>query len=67
MLSIKQVKQILKDKNISDKDAEMIRDECRELAEIIFEKWQQDKKAGKTPCKQKNVRYDSGTFNSNNF
>ncbi len=43
MLSIKQIKKLLGDENISDKEAEEIRDSFRILAEIIFEKWQRDK------------------------
>ena len=44
MLSIKRVKELLNNPDISDKEAEEIRDNFRMLAEIIFEKWQQDKK-----------------------
>lgn len=43
MLSIEDVKKILKDKNLSDKEAEEIRDGCRNLAEIIFESYQEKK------------------------
>jgi len=43
MLSIEQTKKLLKDPNISDKEIEEIRDGFRMLAEIIFEKWQQEK------------------------
>ena len=43
MISIEETKRILKDKTISDEEAEIIRDEFRALAEIIFEKYQSDK------------------------
>jgi signal-transduction protein with cAMP-binding, CBS, and nucleotidyltransferase domain len=39
MLSIERVKELIKDKNISDEEAKQIRDELRTLAEIIFEQW----------------------------
>jgi len=39
MLSVKKVKELLKDKNTTEKEAEEIRDGCRNLAEVIFEHW----------------------------
>jgi hypothetical protein len=36
-------KKLLNDETISDEKAEKIRDECRDLAEIIFEKWLEEK------------------------
>jgi hypothetical protein len=40
---MEEVKRILKDNAISDEKAEIIRDECRELAKIVFEKYQATK------------------------
>lgn len=42
MLSIERVKEIL-GSNVSDEEAEKIRDGCQSLAEIIFEQWLEDK------------------------
>jgi len=39
MLSIERTKQILKAPNMSDEEAEIVRDEYRALAEVIFEQW----------------------------
>ena len=41
------MKQILKDKSLSDKEVEEIRDGLRGLAEVIFEKWQEEKREGR--------------------
>ena len=49
MLTLEQIKKTLKDSSISDEEALEIRDQLYYLAEIIFEKWQADKKAGKLP------------------
>ena len=49
MLSVEKTKELIDDKNISDEEAKKIRDDIYELAEIIFEKYQADKKAGKLP------------------
>lgn len=49
MLSIEQTRKLLNDPNISDKEVEEIRDDFRILAEIIFEKWQQEKQTKKRP------------------
>lgn len=61
MLSTKRVKELLKDRNLSDEEAEKIRDGFRELAEIVFEKWQADKKtnpeSGPGLNNHRNVRY----------
>jgi len=54
MLSIEKIKELLKDKNIPDQEAEEIRDECRNLAEIVFEKWQTDKRVNSHLYKKKN-------------
>ena len=43
MLSIKQVKELLKDKDISDKEAEKIRDACYEFVELALDKHLSDK------------------------
>ena len=47
MLSIQKVKELLGDKDMSDEEAGEIRDGFYNLAEIIFEKWQVDKKEKK--------------------
>lgn len=47
MLTLNQVKEILKNKDMPDKEAEEIRDGFYNLAEIIFEHW-------KNSLKQKN-------------
>lgn len=39
MLSIERTKELLGRPNISDKEAETIRDSVRSLVELIFEKW----------------------------
>jgi len=44
MLSIERTKELLNDPTLSDKEAEEIRDGLRDLAEIIYEKWQEDRK-----------------------
>ncbi|MFA5348988.1 MAG: hypothetical protein WC309_01290 [Candidatus Paceibacterota bacterium] len=43
MLSIDQVKTILNNQKISDREAEEIRDSFLILAEIIFSKWKEQK------------------------
>lgn len=47
MLTIQQVKTILKNPNMPDKEAEEIRDNFRFLAEIIFEQWKKEKEIKK--------------------
>ncbi len=44
MLSIEEMKKSLNDKSLSDKEVEEIRDGLYGLAEVIFEKWMQEKK-----------------------
>lgn len=39
MLSIKQCKKLIADKNLSDKEVEEIRDELYILANLAFEQW----------------------------
>lgn len=43
MLSVEQAKKILNDPNLSGEEITEIRDSFRSLAEIIFEKWQNEK------------------------
>ena len=43
MLTIERTKKLLNDPGVSDKEAKEIRDSFRVLAEIIFEKWQDEK------------------------
>lgn len=52
MLTIQQFKKTLNDPTISDSEALEIRDQLYSLAEIIFEQWQAEKKAGKLPSSQ---------------
>mgnify|MGYP001217471088 CR=1 FL=1 len=47
MLTLEQVKKILDDPAISDQEALEIRDQLYALAEIIFEKWQQEREAAR--------------------
>lgn len=47
MLSLERTKELLNDPTLSEKEIEEIRDGLRLLAELIFEKWQEDRKAGK--------------------
>ncbi len=49
MLSIEETKKILKNENMSDAEAEEIRDCCQGLAEVIFDKWMEDRKNKKKP------------------
>jgi len=44
MLAIEKVKELIGDPNISDEEAECVRDECRILAEIIFDQWLAEKR-----------------------
>ena len=55
MLSIEQARKILNDPNISDKEIEEIRDGFRMLAEIIFEKWQQEKQTKRVQKQKKHA------------
>ena len=52
MLTLEQMKKLLDDPSIPDDQVLEIRDQLYSLAEIIFEKWQQDKAAGKLPGKK---------------
>jgi len=51
MLTLEQMKKLLNDPTLTDSEILEIRDQLSSLAEIIFEKWHQDKKAGKLPVK----------------
>ena len=42
MISVEEMKTILNDKSLSDEEVREIRDGLRALAEVVFEKWQQD-------------------------
>jgi hypothetical protein len=64
MLTLEQVKKLLNDPAISDAEALEIRDQCYSLAEIIFEKWQQDKAAGKLPVKPGSGQIPDGSRGS---
>ncbi len=43
MLSVERVKELLSDPSLSDTEIEQIRDEFQILAEIIFEKWRDER------------------------
>ena len=43
MLSVQKAKELLNDETISDEKAEKIRDDLYALAEIIFDKWLEEK------------------------
>lgn len=49
MLSIEEVKKIIGDPSITDKEIKVIRDECYSLAEIIYEMWTIE-------CRQKSIK-----------
>ncbi len=49
MLSLERTKELLNDPRLTDKEVEEIRDGFYLLAQIIFEKWREDKKANKHP------------------
>ncbi|GEM_PF-2511613 len=49
MLTLEQMKKLINDPSLTDEQILEIRDQLYALAEIIYEKWQQDKKAGKLP------------------
>jgi len=54
MLTLEQMKKLLGDPSIPDEQVLEIRDQLYALAEIIYEKWEQDKKAGKLPVRTVN-------------
>lgn len=47
MLSVERVKELIGDPSLTDREAERIRDDLRRLAEVIFTKWQEDRRAGR--------------------
>lgn len=49
MLTLEQMKKLINDPSLTDEQILEIRDQLYGLAEIIYEKWQQDRKAGKLP------------------
>ncbi|MFH1866580.1 MAG: hypothetical protein ABIJ81_00650 [Patescibacteria group bacterium] len=49
MLSIERTKQLLNDPTLSDKEVEEIRDGFRALAEVIFAKWQEERRTSSNP------------------
>ena len=52
MLSVERVKELLNDPNISDKEAEEIRDDFHNFAEIIFDKWMDEREKAKNEKKE---------------
>lgn len=54
MLSLEETKKILNNPDITDEEALEVRDHFYTLAELVFEKWQQDhKKAHRKPPSKK--------------
>lgn len=53
MLSVERVKELLNDPKISDEEVEKIRDEFHIFAEMIFDKWVEDKKKEKAKSNEK--------------
>ena len=47
MLSLERAKELLNDPTLSDEEIEKIRDGYYQLAEIIYEKWLEDRKEEK--------------------
>ena len=43
MLTIQRIKELVGDLNMSDAEAEQVRDDLRSQAEILFEQWQIDR------------------------
>ena len=58
MLSVERVKEILKHRNLSDKEAEEIRDGFYELAKILLKQWQDESRTSGKLNKSENIRYD---------
>jgi len=58
MLSIERVKEILKHRKLSDKEAEEIRDGFYELAKILLKQWQDESRTSGKLNKSENIRYD---------
>lgn len=48
MLSIEHVTKLLDDTTISAEEAERIRDACRAMVEIIYQKWELDRRHSPT-------------------
>jgi len=44
MLSIDRVKELLDDESITADEAEELRDACRAMAEIVYQKWHEERK-----------------------
>ena len=44
MLSIDRVKELLDDESITADEAEELRDACRAIAEIVYQKWHEERK-----------------------
>ena len=61
MLSIERVKALIEDPNLSDTDAEEIRDACRSLAEIVFENWIFDREKVSKENENENCTDDNST------
>lgn len=57
MLSLKRVRQLIPDPNLSDEQLLEIRDQFYMLSEIIFEKWQQDRKKERMKISKKDIQY----------
>ena len=46
MLTIKETKELIKDRNISDEETKKVRDACYQLADLVKNKYLADKKKG---------------------
>lgn len=47
MLSIERIKELVDDPSLTDEDAEKIRGDLQRLVEVIFAKWEEDRKVGR--------------------
>lgn len=48
MLSVNRVLELLNDEMVSAEEAEVLRDACREMAEILYEKYKHEKHVNNT-------------------
>lgn len=55
MISVEKTKQLMDDPNLSDEQAEEIRDYCRMFAEVIFEQWANKRTVSRKAENKKNI------------
>jgi hypothetical protein len=55
-LTIEEVKELINDPSISDEEVTEIRDSCMNLAEIIFEQWNEERKLQVTEPKGNGIK-----------